>query len=469
LQVKIFNWQVGYRQGTSTSGVSRPVTATSHVERLVEDASTAYLAPESISDEGGSDDSYLGEHLDIFSLGAIAYHVFSGIPPASSGLELSNKLRESKGLQISSVVNGAGESLQELIQWSTHADVGVRLDTVGDFLDLLEKVDEESRTIAHEAVLDDPDQATKDDILPGGFRVIRRLGKGAISIGLLVEKESATGDIETFILKVAADPEYNTRLNEEAEVLAKLRHPHIVEFVREVEVGDRNGILMRPVLVNNTSERKDVQTLARRLSREGALHVDLLQRFGKDLLSVVAYLEEQGIPHRDIKPDNIAVGYIGNSRTLHLVLFDFSLSRASSESIHAGTRGYLDPLLTVRKHKRWDLHAERYAVAATLYELAIGPGCLPVWGDGKSDPSHLEGEVTLDVEKLAPQLRDSLTEFFTLAFRRNPSQRFDNAEQMLSAWQDCFLGIEDAGSLSDQKRGRTTASIGLRDVRHIDP
>lgn len=442
-QVKIFNWQVGYRDGTSTSEVSRPVTATSHVERFVDDASTAYMAPEAVSDEGG-----VGEHLDIFSLGAIAYHVFSGLPPAASGLELSNKLRELKGLQISSVVNGAGENLQELIQWSTYADVGVRLDTASDFLELLEKVDEESRTAQHEAVVDDPDQATKGDTLPGGFRVVRRLGKGATSIGLLVEQETPAGESETYILKVAVAPEYNDRLAEEAEVLQKLRHTHIVEFVREVEVGDRNGILMRPVLVT-THEGKDVQTLARRLQKEGALHLDLLQRFGKDLLGVVQYLEEQGINHRDIKPDNIAIGYIGSSKTLHLVLFDFSLSRAPTENIHAGTRGYLDPMLPLRQHKRWDLHAERYAAAVTLYELATGPGSLPRWGDGISDPSHLDGEVTLAAELFDASLRDSLTEFFTRAFRRNPEERFDNAEQMLAAWQECFLGIEDVGSLSD--------------------
>ena len=92
-RIKIFNWQVGYREGSSTSKVSQAVAATSHVDRLVEDATTAYMAPEAIADE-----TSLGEHLDVFSLGAIAYHLFSGEPPAANGLELSNKLRETKGL-----------------------------------------------------------------------------------------------------------------------------------------------------------------------------------------------------------------------------------------------------------------------------------------------------------------------------------------------------------------------------------
>lgn len=46
-------------------------------------------------------------------------------------------------------------------------------------------------------------------------------------------------------------------------------------------------------------------------------------------------------------------------------------------------------------------------------------------------------------------MRDGLTEFFQQAFRRDPRQRFDNAEEMLRAWRHCFEGIEAPGTLSD--------------------
>ena len=82
--------------------------------------------------------------------------------------------------------------------------------------------------------------------------------------------------------------------------------------------------------------RAGAETLADRLVKEGRLHVDLLQRFGEDLLDVVRFLEEQGIPHRDIKPGNIAVGKVGRGDKLHLVLFDFSLSRTPLDNIRAG-------------------------------------------------------------------------------------------------------------------------------------
>ena len=78
------------------------------------------------------------------------------------------------------------------------------------------------------------------------------------------------------------------------------------------------------------------------------------------------------ITHRDIKPENIGVAFGGMDSELHLVLFDFSLSRCNPENIRAGTPGYLDPFLPQRKPQRWDLQAERFAAAVTLYQMGTG-------------------------------------------------------------------------------------------------
>ncbi len=249
------------------------------------------------------------------------------------------------------------------------------------------------------------------------------------------------------MLKAASDTEQNARIKEEAEVLKKLRHQHIVEFCDQVEIGEHVAFIMRPVLVDKNENR--VETLGQRLRKEGRLQIDHLQRFGEDLLDVVNYLQEQGIAHRDIKPDNIAVGMVGRGDTLHVVLFDFSLARISTENIRAGTTGYLDPLLSLRKPPRWDLHAERYAAAATLHELATGT--LPRWGDGTTDPSYLTCEITIDAELFDVSLRERLTEFFRKAFRRDVTERFDNAEEMLREWRHCFEDIDQPGSFSDHE------------------
>lgn len=223
-RVKIYNWQVGFRASSGSAGDSGNISATSHVDWLVEDASTAYMAPETLTDEAP------GEHLDVFSLGAIAYHVLSGVAPAAHGLELGNKLRETRGLRISSVLNGADEALQYLIQYSTHPEVSSRIDSVVDFLAALEAVERE-QTAAEQETVEDPDRAQMGDLLPGGYTVARRLGQGACSIALLVEREG-----QHFVLKVASHPDHNSRLRDEADVLDKVRHAHVVEFVESLEM-----------------------------------------------------------------------------------------------------------------------------------------------------------------------------------------------------------------------------------------
>jgi serine/threonine protein kinase len=434
-RVKLFNWQVAYRAGGSSTAGIRDISATSHVEMLVEDAGSAYMAPEAVLPLDGP-----GEHVDIFSLGAVAYHVFAGSPPAGNRLELAEKLRAGRGLRISDGLNGAARSLQDLVQFSTHPDVASRIDSAADFLGFLDSVEEELTSPAADTLVD-PILAQKGDRLCGGFAVKKRLGQGATSVALLVEREE-----QEYVLKVANSEDHARRVRDEGEVLGKLRHPYIVRFCSAVAFGENVGFLMEPVYAEKADHK--IETLGQRLRKEGRLHVDLLQRFGEDLLEVVKYLEEQGISHRDIKPDNVAVGMIGRGDLLHLVLFDFSLSRTPPENVEAGTKAYLDPFLPLRK--RWDLHAERYAAAVTLFEMTTGT--LPVWGDGRSEPSQLECEATLDAELFDPTLRETLVPFFAKALRRNVAERFDNAADMLQEWRECFkaLGPADAGSEIDE-------------------
>lgn len=436
-RVQLFNWQTAAREaGTATS---RGVTATLHPDALVEEAATVYMAPEALTDRESR-----GEPLDVFGLGAIAYHLFAGRPPAASFVELAERLREGKGLQIAAVLNGAGEHLSFLIQYSTHPEVTSRLDSVTEFLGCLERVEDELTAPPETRLLRDPTAAAPSDRLEGGWVVKHRLGKGSVAVVFLVERNGTEQ-----VLKLALDPAHNERLLGEADVLRQLRHQHIVALADTVRIGDRVGLLM---------ERAGPETLAQRLRAEGRLHVDLLQRFGEDLLLAVQWLEDKGIPHRDIKPDNIAIAPIGPADRLHLVLFDFSLSRAPAERIRAGTAPYLDPFLALRKPPRWDLHAERFAAAMTLHEMATGT--LPRWGDGQSEPAVLDCEVTIDSDLFEPALREPLAAFFRKALRRDASARFDNAEEMRRAWRAAFAQVDRPTITTDHEGDLEAALAG---------
>src|SRR5215831_18251715 len=430
--VKIFDWQTAQRD-TPSDSAPRPTAEDSWQFGLFGDPqSLLYMAPEAIAGM-----AFDAPKLDLFSLGAIAYHVFSGRAPATSIEELHQKCRLGHGLRISEVLDGAGRELQDLIQFSTCSAVEDRLATVREFLDLLENVEKEFATSALEEMVN-PLEARAEDRLAGGFIVKKRLGTGSTSVALLVQRDGHEG-----VLKIALDPNLNARVREEGQLLPTLRHQNIVELYDLVDISGHVALFMA---VAGVETKAGTYTLAQRLRYEGRLSLDLLQRFGEELLTVADWLEQKGMSHRDIKPDNIGVGQTAAGK-LTLVLFDFSLAHTPVDNIRAGTPPYLDPFLRRRRPPRWDLYAERFAIAMTLYEMATG--VLPQWGDGQSDPAMLDCEVSLDIALFDLAVRDALSAFFTKALHSDYRQRYDNAEEMRRAWQRVFASVDQPSTETD--------------------
>lgn len=427
LHLRLMNWQTASRNvGDSASpSTVHHTTGTQHVEDYVEDPGMVYLAPETTR----ADPAH-GPSLDVFSLGCIAYQLFSGQPPAESVLDLAEKLRVGQGLRLSDVMDGCGARQQELIQFATCPDVLARYDTIQGFLDDLDRVEDELTTPDPEATVD-PSVASADARLDGGFTVIKRMGRGSSSDALLVRRD---GSEEELVLKVACDVAHNDRLAAEGDVLARLHHQNIVAHRETLTVAGRTALLLKSA---------GSRTLAEKLKEEGRLSLDMLQRFGEELIEAVNHLEAEGVAHRDIKPENIG---IAENRTgkLQLVLFDFSLCRTPADNITAGTHPYLDPFLSLRRPPRWDLYAERFALAVTLYEMAVGQP--PIWGDGQTSPAMLDVEATIESDVFDPVTREGFTAFFSKALKRDYRERFDNAEDMLRAWRAIFAGRQTVQS-----------------------
>ena len=428
-KLKIFDWRAGAHaapHGSSTSG-SRASGSGTTLNLTGDDEGDVYLAPETTHGQ------FIAEKLDIFSLGAIGFRLFSGQPPASTVAALNARLESAGGLRLSDAVDGLPGSLQLVVESATDPEVGKRPNSVSEFLDLIVEAERELADVREEqeAVVH-PLDANPGDMLEHGFLMEQRLGKGSTAVALKVEHDEGSG-----VLKVALDPSLNERIRREGQVLELLRHPNIVSFRRCVELSGHAALF---IAMAGTENKTGTYTLADRIREEGRLSLDLLQRFGSQLLNVVQWLEENGISHRDLKPDNIGVSASAADKSLALVVFDFSLADTPAENIRAGTPQYLDPFLRRRKPPRWDVYAERFAAAMTLHEMATGN--LPRWGDGSTEPLLVDEEVTVDAEWFDPSVRDPLAGFFAKALARDYRSRFDSAEEMCLAWSGCFEAID---------------------------
>ncbi|MFJ9700589.1 BREX system serine/threonine kinase PglW [Streptomyces fradiae] len=442
--VRITDWQTAARDFDTTS--LRTIGDTTLDGGLIENAAQVYLAPETDQEFADPVD------LDLFGLGALAYHVLTGEPPAPHRSALIERLSAEGGLHPYAVADGLSDALDELVYRATRAEVVDRLPSADRFLDLLDEAEQNAVMPERAAVEEtDPLTALPGQQIDGDWTVKRVLGTGATARALLVERvveEAVDPDggtvVEERVLKIALDRDKEARLHAEAEALKQVGGGRIVRLLEEPQEIAGHTVL--------ALEYAGETSLGARLRGEGRLTYDQLERYGTDLFIALDQLAAKGVRHRDIKPDNLGL-HRRSDGSWELLLFDFSLTDASERDITAGTRGYLDPFLGSPRRSLYDDHAERYAAAVTLHEMASGER--PVWGDGQTDPRMSEDvELFVAAELFEPALRDGLTAFFQRALHRDVDRRFDTFKQMEDAWRQIFRTADAV------KPATTPATVG---------
>lgn len=432
LSVSIRDWFTARRTSDDTSSLTMVSRGVSEVDQLVQSESWIYLAPETLR--------HVSEPppiaLDVYGLGAVAFLILTGLPPAQSIKELDERLQSEPGgcLDPLAVSPDLPEPLAAVVMGAT------------SFHELHRTVDVESVLAGLEAALDeltrpeddrpreaegDPLDASAGETIGERFIVRDRRGAGSTGTALLVD------DIEPLregvILKLARDDAARARLQSEAEVLAGLSHPRLVKLIEgPLVVAGRSALIL--------SDAGPV-TLAQRLRNEGRATIEQLERFGGDLLEAVAYLDSVGVFHRDIKPANLAVAPDPGTRRPRLNLFDFSLASEPVRNLESGSRPYLDPFLGPPKRRQYDRAAELYAVAVTLFELATA--VTPWWSSGDSSPTGPDDAVVLQAGMFDPALAPGLIDFFGRALHPDAAQRFANISEFAQHWQRLFEAIDE--------------------------
>src|SRR5438874_972173 len=159
-----------------------------------------------------------------------------------------------------------------------------------------------------------------------GYRVERELGRGGMGVVFLAEHLTLGRKVALKVLAadLANDQSFRDRFTRESRLAASIDHPNVIPIYEAGESDGQLFIAMRYVAGED---------LASRLQREGALPPDEVANIVTIVAGALDEAHEQGLVHRDVKPENVLVASgRGSESSGHVYLSDFGLTkRAASE------------------------------------------------------------------------------------------------------------------------------------------
>jgi serine/threonine protein kinase/Tfp pilus assembly protein PilF len=279
-----------------------------------------------------------------------------------------------------------------------------------------------------------------------GYDLLAELGHGGMGVVYLARQISLKR-LVALKWMLNASPTALARFRTEAEAVARLNHPHIVQIH---EIGEHKG---RPFL---SLEYVEGRTLKSRIGSE-----PLTEREAAQLVETLAramhHAHQRGILHRDLKPANVLLAsadgaaslqhsdcYCGSSGKLQTCrhdklipkITDFGLARLVDGSAGPtqpdavlGTPGYMSPEQATGDHKAVGVASDVYSLGAILYQLLAGQP--PFVG---TSPLHTL-ELVRDHDVVPPRrlCRGIPCDLETICLKcleKNPAARYHSAEDL---------------------------------------
>lgn len=201
-----------------------------------------------------------------------------------------------------------------------------------------------------------------------GWRIESLLGSGGMGRVYRARQESLHRPVAIKVLppERSSDAQFVHRFHREAQILASLSHPHIVQVI------DRGVVEGHLYLV---MEYVDGESLRQRM-RRGLIPPKEGYRILRDVLDALAHAHKRGVVHRDIKPENVLLSSDGIVKVADFGLSrvygdDPEVTRLTRTEFMLGTFEYMAPEQRERA-KEADWRSDLYAGAVVLYEMLTG-------------------------------------------------------------------------------------------------
>ncbi|MBC7788902.1 MAG: protein kinase [Anaerolineae bacterium] len=289
--------------------------------------------------------------------------------------------------------------------------------------------------------------------LGSAYTLERELGGGGMA-RVFAATETALG--RTVVVKVLPREMSGgmsvERFKREIQLVAQLRHPHIVPVHAAGEAG---GMLYY------TMPFVEGESLRAHLTRHGELPVPEAVKFIQEVADALAYAHRRGIVHRDIKPENILID------EGHAVVTDFGIAKALSAAatqdsglstmpatatgVSLGTPQYMAPEQAAGDSGT-DHRADLYALGVVAYEMLSGEPPFRGRTAQALIAAHI-ADVPEPVARRRPSVPPALGDLVMRLLEKRPADRPQSAEEVQRALESASANQSLPPARSAPRRG----------------
>lgn len=268
-----------------------------------------------------------------------------------------------------------------------------------------------------------------------GYRIEAVLGEGGMGTVYRAAHPSLPRSVALKILHSDRLPSdhFRVRFLREAELAARLDHPHIVSVYDRGETEDGLLWIAMQYVAGSDADR---ETLRGRMTPVRTVAI----------VSAVAdaldYAHRQGLLHRDVKPANFLLA----ENDERIFLADFGIARAADEDVHLTQTGMVMASLAYAAPEsltgeKVDHRADIYALGCSMYRMLTGK--TPFAGDGGGAAAVTTGHLSLPPPRATdrlPHLPQAIDAVIAKAMAKDPRQRYQTARELAA---DASAALDD--------------------------
>ena len=273
-----------------------------------------------------------------------------------------------------------------------------------------------------------------EKVLADRYRLVEQIGVGGMAIVYRAIDQRTGHSVAVKVLKPEfnKDAEFVSRFQREAEAASRMTHHNIVNLLDVGMDGENRYLVMEYV---------QGKTLKEVIREKGRINPTVAAQITIRILSALQHAHQNGIIHRDIKPQNILVHEDG-----HIKVADFGIARMANSSTLTrsdtvmGSVHYFSP--EQASGQAADVTSDIYSVGVVLYEMLTGR--VPFDGDSTVAVAmqHLHARPA-PIETIAPEVPLAICHVCMMAMEKNPKYRYQSAREMAAELRMALEGRTD--------------------------